>query len=398
MQVVHHLRNSSMVYLKAMNKANIEFSSDSLIMKVTEYYDVHGSDYEKMTSHYILGCTYRDMRNAPTALQNFYKATKYAEEDILSYRMLAYIYGQMAEIFDRQALIEDEIKELDMAYHYALLAGDSVNAIAIYNYKASAYMMTNKMTSAVAINEKAIRMYKKMNHNDYAAQISTDCILYYISRKKFSKAKACFDFYEKYSGYFQNGEIEKGREIYYYDKGLYYSCINQNDSASYYLRKCLLFKNDPNLAVAGYHGLSLLYQKIGNADSAAKYAILAYNANDSTYQINAADALLKQQTLYNYCKYQEEALESSKQTASLQRWLFVIFVTWTHFILIEITGVLEWLDFYGLYLIDVLADIRTVGSDDGGAGGGGCEATTGLLVYLAAADVSESIYTDPVTT
>ena len=59
---------------------------------------------------------------------------------------------------------------------------------------------------------------------------------------------------------------------------------------------------------------------------------------------------------------------------------------------------LEWLDFYGLYLIDVLADIRTVGSDDGGAGGGGCEASTGLFVYLAAADVSEAIYIDPVTT
>jgi hypothetical protein len=316
-----------LIYSKAMNKGNIEFTSDSIIKEVAEYYDDHGSDYEKMTSHYLLGCAYRDMGDAPTALRCLYEATKYAEKNKSSYRMLSYIHGQMAELLDKQALVENELRELNIAHHFAIMAGDSANAIAIYNYKASAYMLINKMDSAVLINEKAVRMYKNMNLKKYAAQICSDCIQYYIHQNNFSKAKANLDFYEKYSGYFQNGEIEKGREVYYYDKGLYYIGINKMDSADYYFRKCLIFKEDPNMAVAGYHGLSLLYQKSGQTDSTAKYAMLAYNANDSSYQVEAADALLKQQALYNYSKHQEDALESAKRTATLQRWLFGTFVT-----------------------------------------------------------------------
>ena len=49
----------------AMNKADSLFTTDSVMLKVAEYYDRHGSANERMQAHYTLGCAYRDMGNAP---------------------------------------------------------------------------------------------------------------------------------------------------------------------------------------------------------------------------------------------------------------------------------------------------------------------------------------------
>lgn len=80
--------------------------------------------------------------------------------------------------------------------------------------------------------------------------------------------------------------------------------------------------DDPNMKVMYYRGMSLLYDKIQKPDSTAKYAMLAYEANDSAYQFNAAQTLLNLDAVYNYSRYQEEAKYKAEKIVSIQRWLF----------------------------------------------------------------------------
>ena len=86
------------------------------------------------------------------------------------------------------------------------------------------------------------------------------------------------------------------------------------------------------MKVALYYGLSQFYDRVGQPDSTAKYALLAYNANDSAHQKNEAEAILRLQALYNYRRHQEEALKSAAQTVSLQRWLFGSFIFFVVFV------------------------------------------------------------------
>lgn len=307
---------------KAMNKAYVKFSSDSVMKKVVDYYNYHGSNYEKMTAKYLLGCVYRDLGDSPSALKNLYDATNYAGEDKESYRMLAHIHCQIADLLEQQALVESNLKELDIARNYALLAGDTVDAITIFSLKAPTYEIINKMDSAEIVTDSCINMFKRLGYKQYAAQISAYGIKQLVNNGHFVKAHERLTAYETESGYFHDGEIEAGREVYYYYKGLYYLGLNQTDSARQMFRKCLIHIEDPNLQVAAYHGLSLLYDKIGPADSTAKYALLAYNANDSAYDKSVSEALIRQQALYNYSKYQESALRSAERAATLGWWLF----------------------------------------------------------------------------
>lgn len=61
-----------LLYHKAMNKAYIDFTSDSTMLEVVDYYEQHGSANDRMLAYYILGCVYRDMHEAPMALE-YYK-------------------------------------------------------------------------------------------------------------------------------------------------------------------------------------------------------------------------------------------------------------------------------------------------------------------------------------
>ena len=48
-----------------MNKNYVPFSTDSVMQEVADYYDHHGPPNERMEAHYLLGCVYRDMGEAP---------------------------------------------------------------------------------------------------------------------------------------------------------------------------------------------------------------------------------------------------------------------------------------------------------------------------------------------
>lgn len=58
----------------AQNKADSLFSSDSLGLLLTRYFDRKGTPNQRMLAHYVLGCAYRDMGDSPSALRCFNEA------------------------------------------------------------------------------------------------------------------------------------------------------------------------------------------------------------------------------------------------------------------------------------------------------------------------------------
>ncbi|MCQ2242677.1 MAG: hypothetical protein MJZ32_00300 [Bacteroidaceae bacterium] len=306
---------------KAMNKAYIDFTNDSVMKDVVEYYDSHGTDEERMMANYLMGCVYRDLKDAPKAFHFFDKAIEYNAQNKKSYLMLNRIHAQKAEILHNQALVEQELKELDKAGHYAMLAGDTVTAIIDVSLKALAFALVNNHDSAIYHNNEASRKFKDLGYTQNVAQISINTIKSYLVTGQIEKAKHDLELYEQQSGHFVNGEIIPGYESYHYLKGLYFVYADEADSAKHHFMKCSSFAKDLNMKIMACRGLSLLYNKIGKADSTAKYAMLTYEMNDSLYQLDAAEALLRQEASYNYERYQEEAKKKSDDIVVMQWWL-----------------------------------------------------------------------------
>ena len=54
---------------KVMNKAYVNFTTDSVMLEVVDWYERHGNANQKMLAYYILGCAYRDLEDALSALK-----------------------------------------------------------------------------------------------------------------------------------------------------------------------------------------------------------------------------------------------------------------------------------------------------------------------------------------
>ena len=72
-----------MLEAKALNKLFKPMPSDSLFQEVVDYYDSKGTPNEKMEAHYLLGCIYRDMKEAPKAMQCYQDAVESVDTSLL---------------------------------------------------------------------------------------------------------------------------------------------------------------------------------------------------------------------------------------------------------------------------------------------------------------------------
>ena len=68
-----------MLMAKAQNKLYLSMPTDSIFQEVVDYYDSKGSDNEKMQAYYLMGCVYRDQKEAPRAMMSYKKAVEYAD-------------------------------------------------------------------------------------------------------------------------------------------------------------------------------------------------------------------------------------------------------------------------------------------------------------------------------
>jgi len=102
----------------SLNRAYVPMTGglDSLLRDAADYYDRHGTSNEQMRAHYLLGCAYRDMGEAPAALQSYQDAVDRADTTSADCDMkrLMSVYGQMATLFHYQNLPTDE---LETNYH-----------------------------------------------------------------------------------------------------------------------------------------------------------------------------------------------------------------------------------------------------------------------------------------
>ena len=54
---------------KTQNENYEPFSSDSMMLRVADYFDRNGTANEKIMAHYLLGCVYRDLGDMPRSLE-----------------------------------------------------------------------------------------------------------------------------------------------------------------------------------------------------------------------------------------------------------------------------------------------------------------------------------------
>ena len=300
----------------AMNKAYVDIKSDSILKEVVHYYDRHGSSNERMRAHYLLGCAYRDMGEAPMALRCYQDAVEQADTTSkeCNYSLMSKVYGQMGNLFYQQDLANRQIDMVHHAVKYSLLTGDTLTAMFHYEQLCGAYEDQGRNDSALFVADSLITWFYKHQMKRDAAITQGRAAVIFVKEGQFEKARDYMTEYEQHSGLFDDdGNIAKGREVYYYFKGMLYLKENRYDSAEYYFRKELSEGKDCNNQNAGAKGLATLYEKYHNPDSVAKYYRYVYDMNDSLYTQMNTEQVEHTRSMYDYTRHQEIARKESEK-------------------------------------------------------------------------------------
>lgn len=313
-----------LLYHKAMNKAYIDFTSDSTMLAVVDYYEHHGTANDKMLAYYILGCVYRDMHEAPMALEYYNKATEQADTAAqdCDYATLCRVYSQMGVLFSKQYLPYQELFSFEKATHYAYKAHDTLNAIRYYYNKTGAYTYLDNEDSAIIVNTRAAELFRKHGY-DRAADIAFGCnYVYYLKRNNIDKAKKAFEAYNR-ANFVGNQNYEDSYAFLLYEKGLFFLQTNQLDSAYCKLNESLkLSKSFSNKAIIT-KTLAQYYLKSNNPILAAKYAMKSTEYNDSDLVRVRKTQLHQLQAMYDYSRNKRLAMVAEQKS---EKRIMVIYV------------------------------------------------------------------------
>lgn len=313
MRMRYHL-----LHAKAQNKAYVDFTTDSLLLQLTRYYDRHGTPNDRMLAYYLLGCVYRDLGEAPKAMECYQTALDKVDTTAADcdYYDLSRVYAQMATTFHNQNLPEDQLYAQRMYEKYAWLAKDTLDALIAYGNRAGAYFLKNELDSMLEVGYNAYRRFLKYEKINHAVRQISFLYAYYAEHGLYDSAHKYFVLYDKKSGFLDTlGNVAKGHETYYYHKGLYYLGISQMDSAEQLFRKLAGFHQEE----AEYQGLLSLYKKKHNADSIAKYAQLFCDANDSIHRKRNSQMVHQISAMYNYGRSQRLAMEKERELSHIQK-------------------------------------------------------------------------------
>lgn len=273
---------------QAQRHAGIGFTSDSISNLLVSYYNAHGTPNERMTAHYLKGCSYLELGDEPATLRCFNEAVGTADTSALdcNYAQMGDIYGQIARIYNNHAMPDSALRAYGLAEHYARKANDTINVITIWGNKSNVLIDLGRISEALELREKAAERFKAMGYSKKAARVKGLCIKWYIQQGELDKAKAAMDEYEAISGYSRiKDETKSGWESYFHIKGTYYLETGKLDSANYYFKKLKL-------------------------------------ANDTLFNIQTAQKLQNAQSMYNYMRHQEVAHRKELESKNVQLRLY----------------------------------------------------------------------------
>ena len=302
--------------LEQQNRSGQPMLNDSLAEDLVNYFDRHGSANERMRSRYILGRTYYCLGELPRALELYNEAADCADTTSADcdFAKLSRVYAQRAAIFHSQVQPRSQLVDLRIAEYFAKKGKDTLMAIECYAQQADAYDYLHFDDSVIIVKEIAARLFESINRKDRSSQTLSTIIIALTRNNELDKARKYLNEYERFSEFFdKDGNIGKGREVYYYIKGNYYLATHQLDSAEYLFRKELRDGKDINNQIAGNKGLQLVYEQRRIPDSIAKYAKLSYELNDSAYSLSEMQNIQKFQASYNYNHKKELAEKESRK-------------------------------------------------------------------------------------
>ncbi|WP_294617473.1 lipopolysaccharide assembly protein LapB [uncultured Bacteroides sp.] len=312
--------------IKAKDKAYIRHTSDGLILQVLDYYVLKNDKRHLPEAYYYAGRVYRDLGDAPQALDCLEKATD-ALGTREEYPLRSRICSQIGTLFMQQDLYEEAAESFRKAYCYDILLKDTAGMVFDLRDVAGIWRYMEQPDSALHYYRKAYDLASALQNRRLMDIVENQMASLYIELGQYDLAKshlqsslanlrrpsksAVYSIASKL--YHRAGNVDSA--CYYYKELLKCGTIYAKQAANRSLAEIALLRSEPEVAI--------LYLQ--------QYTHCA----DSIRRITDMETIRKMHSLYNYQLREKENIQLKAENERKER--IMVYMLSVGFVLAALT-------------------------------------------------------------
>ena len=274
---------------EADDKCYILHVSDSTMRAVANYYNSHGSDFQRVRANYLLGRVYCDMHLYGHALTSFNKAiTVESENDSTINRYKARSATWAGYVYEVKGLHKDALRYNKLAYGYAKKAGAQVTEIYSLRDIGRSYSYLKQNNTAIPYYRQAAKKAKAIDDANLYNMVMEELAGIYIEEGRLDEAYAALN--TKFLA-----TTDKDIASHYYIWAMYFEKIGQLDSAVAYDKRGMKY-SDVSIKRDVSLDLARLLMKQGKHNEAIKYyeQYSVYSDSVTASELNETSDMLSQ--------------------------------------------------------------------------------------------------------
>lgn len=274
---------------EADDKCYILHVSDSTMRAAANYYNSHGSDFQRVRANYLLGRVYCDMHLYGHALTSFNKAIKVeSENDPAINRYKARSATWAGYVYEVKGLHKEALRYNKLAYGYAKKAGAQVTELYSLRDIGRSYSYLKQNNTAIPYYRQAAKRAKAIGDANLYNMVMEELAGIYIEEGQLDDA------YSALNTPFL-ATTDKDISSHYYVWAYYFEHTGQLDSAVAYNKRGMSYSNNTEKRDACLDIIRIL-NKQGKRDEAMEYydKYSVYSDSVTASELNETSDMLSQ--------------------------------------------------------------------------------------------------------
>lgn len=301
--------------IKANDKAYIQHTSDSLILPILHYYIKKEDEKHLPEAYYYAGRVYRDLGDAPQALDYFQKAIDVSPKG--RYSLKSKIYSQMGTLFLYQKIYDEALKMFKKALECNNIKENATSIVFNLRDIANTYRCINQNDSSQYYFQKAYDLASIQGNHNLMAMVQSQIASLYIELEKYDLALQALQ------PSLDSLDIPSRSGIFSIASELYHK-TGQIDSATYYYNELLKY-GTIYAKQAAYEGLAKIAIDYKNPQKALLHLSQYMQCTDSIHKIIDTETIRRLNSLYNYQLREKENNQLKAENEQKQKIITNIF-------------------------------------------------------------------------
>lgn len=314
----------ALLLTQAEDKNYILHTDDSLINIAVSYYDSVRNVEQAVKAHYYLGRVCQDMQNEAAAVNEYFIALHWAEQNGKN-EMLCLLYGNLGQIYFQQDLLAKADSLFKLSESIAIQKNDSFNLCMGLVARGNIYLRKKEYSNSMESFERALAIARNM-HNANAQEIVFNSMAAFY---------ASIDYPEKTIEYTQKGLLYKTDSLdsarLYLLEGTALVQLASYDSAKISVSKSLS-TNNLSTKAAAYLLLADIEKRQGDLNEALSFHDMYIECLDSmdVMETRTRSAISKGDRLLHIERYQRLLNSYQFYIYGLLLFLLLLIIYWVN--------------------------------------------------------------------